>query len=316
MSRADLPSDARSREQVQANPDGPFGVVINPRSARGRGARAARKALKVLQAAGHDAIVISGRDAPHCQTLVREACLTGKLRGLILIGGDGLIGLVLQVAEARAMPIGVVPAGSGNDFARQFSLSADPSRAVARIIASEVAPRPVDLGVVSLPGVAEHWFAGGLSIGFDAAVNRRANAIALPIGPLRYYFALLAELTVLKPRAFTVSVDERVRNYTGLLATVMNTRTIGGGIPLAPGAKIDDGKLNLVEVSLGTKLRIFSVLGLLARGKHEPLPEVTITPLERVRIEAGDEVAYSDGELVGRGPFEVWIAPAAISLLA
>lgn len=316
MSKADLPSNAHGGSHVSAHADAPFGVVINPRSARGRGARAARKALKALQAAGHDAIVISGRDARHCQTLVRETCLTGKLRGLILIGGDGLIGLVLQVPEARAMPLGVVPAGSGNDFARQFSLSSDPSRAIARIIAAESAPRPVDLGVVSLPGVDEHWFAGGLSVGFDAAINRRANAIALPIGPFRYYFALLAELTVLKPRAFTVSFGDRVRNYTGLLATVMNTRTIGGGIPLAPGAAIDDGKLNLVEVSHGTKLRIFSVLGLLARGKHEPLPEVTITPLERVRIEAGDEIAYSDGELVGRGPFEVWIAPAALNLLA
>lgn len=314
MHRAQLPTDA------------PFGVVINPRSARGRGARSARKALKAIRDAGHDAIVISGRDAAHCQTLVRDACAIGKLRGLILIGGDGLIGLVLQVPEARATPIGVVPAGSGNDFARQFSLSSNPSKAIARIVAAEASPRAVDLGVVSLPGTGngtgtgtgtdEHWFAGGLSVGFDAAINRRANAIALPIGPFRYYFALLAELAVLKPRNFTVSFGDQKRSFSGLLATVMNTRTIGGGIPLAPGATTDDGKLNLVEVSNGTKLRIFSVLGLLARGKHEPLPEVTITPLERVRIEAGDEIAYSDGELVGRGPFEVWIAPAALTLLA
>ncbi|MGO3147968.1 MAG: diacylglycerol/lipid kinase family protein [Leucobacter sp.] len=294
----------------------PFGVVVNPRSARGRGARTARKVLQALDARGVGARVITGRDAADCSEQLREACVRGDLRGLILVGGDGLIGLVIQLAEARALPIGIVPAGSGNDFARQFALSHSPTKAVTRILSATHHPQSVDLGVSTLPGNREHWFAGALNVGFDAAINRRANAIALPIGPLRYQIALLAELMFLKSRPFSVRTHATEHSYTGLLTTVMNTRTIGGGIPLAPSASVHDGELNLVEVTHAGKRRVLSVLGRLARGTHESLPEVTITPITRIRIEAGDEVAYSDGERVGTGPFDVRVAPGALTLLA
>lgn len=314
----------------------PFGVVVNPVSAFGRGARTAHRVLSAFAERGVAAIELSGIDADGCREAVRLACGAG-LRGLVLVGGDGLIGLTLQLPEARELPIGVVPAGSGNDFARQFGLSADPARAVERILAAEADPQRVDLGVVRLPVEAphedvhegadedahpdaepatrEHWFACGLSVGFDAAVNRRANALRLPIGPLRYHLALLAELCTLRSRPFTVTTAEQ-RRFTGLLATAMNTRTIGGGIPLAPGAATDDGLLDLVEVSHGSRLRILSVLGLLAQGRHEPLPEVTITRTAQARIEAPGEIAYADGERVGAGPFTIRSMPGALRLLA
>ena len=294
----------------------PFGVVVNPSSALGRGARAARRVLAAFAAAGVSAIELRGHDAASCREAVRRACASG-LRGLVLVGGDGLIGLVIQLPEARALPLGVVPAGSGNDFARQFRLSARPEHAVRRILAAEGRPRPVDLGIVRHGGSDEdHWFAGGLSVGFDAAINRRANALRLPLGPLRYHLALLAELATLRSRPFTVTTESGERRFTGLLATAMNTRTIGGGIPLAPRAATDDGMLDLVEVSHGSRLRILSVLGLLAQARHEPLPEVTITRVSAVRVEAEGEIAYADGERVGPGPFEIRSAPGALRLLA
>lgn len=337
-----IAADGVSSNGVSTDADRPFGVVVNPTSALGRGRRVARRVLAAFAKAGVAAVEISGPDAEACREAVRSACATG-LRGLVLVGGDGLIGLVLQLPEARALPIGVVPAGSGNDFARQFGLRGHPRSAVHRILSVESTPRSVDLGVVALPAeppaapqsavpsspdpgqadadVREHWFAGGLSIGFDAAINRRANALRLPLGPLRYHLALLIELAVLRSRPFTVSTEtatgrHETRSFYGLLATAMNIRAIGGGIPLAPGASADDGLLDLVEVSHGTKLRILSVLGVLARGRHERLPEVRITRVRRARIEAGDEVAYADGERVGRSPFEVRVAPAALTLLA
>ena len=295
--------------------DGPLGVVVNPSSALGRGARAARRVFAALAEAGVPAREISGADAAECRARLLDACGSG-LRGLVLVGGDGLLGLVIQVDTARALPLGIVPAGSGNDFARQFALPRSPKRAIARILAAVERPQSVDLGVVTHPNGPRHWFAGALSIGFDAAINRRANAIRLPLGPLRYQLALVAELLFLRSRRFAIRDAAGERSYTGLLATVMNTRAIGGGIRLAPRASVHDGALDLVEVAHGSRLRVFSVLGLLARARHESIPEVSITRVERVRIDAGAEVAYSDGEPVGRGPFEVRVAPGALTLLA
>lgn len=290
---------------------------------------------------GIPAIEIAGRDAVESRERLAAACSDG-LRGLVLVGGDGIVSLAIQLPEARALPIGVVPAGSGNDFARQFSLSPRAEEAVARMLAAEADPLSVDLGVATMPREAselretgaagaadavdrEHWFACAIGVGFDASVNRRANAIRLPIGPLRYHLALLVEIAVMKMRDFSVELrggetggdGEAIHHeFSGILTTVMNTRAIGGGIPLAPRASVHDGLLDVVEVSRGTKLRILSVLGLLAKGEHEPLPEVTITRVDRVRIAAGDEVAYSDGERVGTGPFDIRIAPGALTLLA
>lgn len=299
----------------------PFGLVVNPRSALGRGRRVAARARQVLDAAGVPTIVISGADAAGCRDAVREAAEMG-LRGLILVGGDGLIGLVIQLAEARKLPIGIVPAGSGNDFARQFGIPKRVGPAVRRLLAAEARPKHVDLGLVRLAGsTAEHRFAGGLSIGLDARVNRRANAFKLPLGPLRYHLALVVEVLLLRGRPLRVRSTDSAGHtsehaFSGLLTSVLNISAIGGGIPLAPRAVADDAQLDLVEVRHAKTLRVLGLLGVLARGLHENLPEVNITRIVTAHIDAGTEVAYADGEPVGVGPFEVSVDPGALTLLA
>lgn len=314
-----------NRGAAEPDPAAPFGLVVNPSSALGRGRRVAARARRVLDAAGVPTLLISGADADECRAAVRDAAAHG-LRGLILVGGDGLIGLVIQLPEARALPIGIVPAGSGNDFARQFGVPKRARAAVRRALAAEHRPRHVDLGLVRLPDPGpgdsrEHRFAGGLSVGLDARVNRRANAIRLPLGPFRYHLALVVEVLLLRGRALRVrstdaSGGTAERRFLGLLTTAMNIRAIGGGIPLAPSALPDDGLLDLVEVRHAAKLRILGLLGVLARGAHERLPEVTMTRISAARIDAGDEVAYADGEPVGTGPFEITVDRGALTLLA
>lgn len=291
--------------------------MVNPSSALGRGARVAVRVKRALRKAGVASIMISSPSAARCQVEVAEAATAG-VQGLILVGGDGLISTVLQVEAARGLPMALVPAGSGNDFARQFDLPRNPSRAVHALL--QATPRSVDLGVVHYRGPGgdprEKWFAGGLSLGFDAAINRRANALRLPIGPLRYLAALFAEIAALQMRDFAVTRQGLPRHhYSGLLATVMNIRTLGGGIPISPRSRTDDGQFELVEVAHVGKLRLLSVLGLLARGRHEALPEVTVTSVPAVSIEAGTEIAFADGDEVGTGPFEVHVAPGALTLL-
>ena len=292
-----------------------FGAVINPMAARGRGRRTAARVLREFARRGVPVEVIVGESVQHSRDLVRRRAEQG-LRGLVLIGGDGLIGLLLQEPSVRALPIGIIPAGSGNDFARQLQIPRNPRSAVQRLLTTEAAPRRIDLGCISTPLTPEHWFAGGLSVGFDARVNSRANRVRLPLGPLRYFIGLFAELIHLRPLDITVTRDGQTQKFRGLLASVMNIRTLGGGIPISPESDVEDGALDLIEVSSVVRRRFLSVLGVLARGRHGSLPEVRMSRVESVTIDAGDEIAYADGDEVGTGPFEVRVAPGALTVLA
>lgn len=293
----------------------PLGVVVNPHSALGRGRRAGRRVAELLASRGLPVTVLSGGDQAGCALAIRRAA--PNVRGFLLVGGDGLLSTFLQIPEARQKPFAIVPAGSGNDFAREFGVPRhQPGKALRRALHAEARPRRVDALVVGTPDGVERWVGCGFSLGFDARINRRANAIRLPIGPLRYQVALLAEVLAGGSRTFELKLDGETRHSPGLLTTVMNTRTLGGGIPITPGADPEDGQLDVISVTEVSRRRLLSVLGLLARGKHPGLPEVTIERGRRVRLASPGEIGYADGERVGEGPFDIRVAEGALTVWA
>lgn len=293
----------------------PLGVVVNPHSALGRGRRAGRRVAEHLARHGVPVTVLSGSDAAECAEAIRLAA--PNVRGFLLVGGDGLLSMFLQIPEARVMPFAIVPAGSGNDFAREFGVPRhQPVKALRRALRGEAHPRKVDALLVSGADGVERWVGCGFSLGFDAHINRRANSIRLQLGPLRYQLALIAEVIAGQSSTFDLTIDGVRRSYPGLLTTVMNTRTLGGGIPITPGADPMDGKLDVISVDQVTRKRLFSVLGMLARGTHPRLPEVHIVRGRSITLAADGEQGYADGELVGQGPFTIRVAPGALTVWA
>lgn len=290
-----------------------IGVVVNPAAALGRGRREGRRVLGWLGERGLPATLISGDSAESCAAAIAAALPT--LDAALLVGGDGLLSLFLNVPGATAVPFGVIPAGTGNDFARHVGTPLrSPRRALELAVASIGAPRRFDAGLVSGPS-GERRFAGGLSFGFDAAVNRRANAIRVPLGPLRYQIALVVEALRFRPRSFALTVDGEPLEFRGMLATVMNIHCLGGGIALAPAARADDGVFDLVTLDAVGPLTFLRVLPTLLTGAHVRRPEVTIRPAHRVSLRGSDVDAYADGEFVCRGPLTVTVLPGELRVL-
>lgn len=154
------------------------------------------------------------------------------------------------------------------------------------------------------------------ALGFDAKVSERTNTLRHPSGRLRYYLALVVELARLRPTAFRISVDGGVeRVQPGTLLAVGNTASYGGGMPICPDARADDGRLDVVHVAPLSRLRLLRLFPLLLRGTHLRRPEAQHRRAGSVRVSAPDLVVYADGERVGAGECSIGVRPAAVTMM-
>lgn len=292
-----------------------IGIVGNPSSGNGAARDGVARLVSTVRDHGFEPVVVGANTPEQCRAELRRHA--PKLDALLLMGGDGLVSLALNVDEVRSVPVGLIPVGSGNDFARQFNVPlSDPAAALKHALAALDEPIAVDLGHVAGPGV-DRWFACALSFGFDAAVNRRANALPTRLGGLKYQLALLQEIFAYSPRTLTITAGGESREFTGMMATVMNTRTIGAGMRLAPAASVTDGVLDFMTVAALGRVKFLRLLPTLVTGAHLRRPEVSLTPLREVTLAGKGVEAYADGEPVGReGPFTVRVKPGALRVLA
>ncbi len=297
-------------------------LLLNPASGRGRASVAAPVAVTRLQERGLDVVQVVGSDAADAAVRLRAAIAEAPTAGVISCGGDGTVNLCLQVLAGTDLPLGIIPAGTGNDIATVLGMPKDAALA-ADVIAEALASgrrRLVDAGkAVSADGV-DRWFLGVLSSGFDSSVNERANVMTWPTGQARYLRAILAELRVFTPVPYTMVVDEGLatelrEEKNGMLVAVGNGTSYGGGMKVCPGALIDDGRLSLIfldEMTTRTFLRVFPRV---YKGTHISRPEVHEHSATTVRLDAPGQIAYADGERIGPLPVEIHVVPGAVRLL-
>lgn len=288
-------------------------MIINPASGRGKARRAGRTLVAALKKAGVSVETVVTLSRESCEMKTRE--LAPLVDGFVLAGGDGLVSSMVQLPEFRAKPFAVFPAGTGNDFAAAFSFSAKPGRFVAELLQSFGSAITVDAGTVAHPALARPlWFASHVCFGLVARVNARANGYRFSLGSLGYKYALIREILTGRFDRYRYSRDGRVRDTTELLMTVMNTPMLGGGIRLVPRADPRDGELDIITVARATRRRIVSVLPLLATARHEHLPEIQIEKQTRFTIGGDDLEVYADGDVLGVGPADIAVQPAALQL--
>jgi diacylglycerol kinase (ATP) len=249
---------------------------------------------------------------------VRDAISAGN-RVLIAMGGDGTLQALVNAAYGSDVVLGVLPAGGGNDFAAHLRFPTDLIAAAASL--TSAAPRCMDVLRARTADGRERLYVGGGGLGLDADSARYSvGAYKRLPGRLRYLAAALRALGEFKP--LRVSADfpgsgAASINAPVLVAAVLNTRNYGGGLRLAPDARVDDGLLNAVFVKDLSARQVLAVLpGLLARGD---LPERYVNRVSAPRVRLTTDRAclfHGDGEILGPAPVEIQVVPGAVRVLA
>ena len=215
--------------------------------------------------------------------------------GVIAVGGDGLLHIILQRVVPSQIPFAIVPAGTGNDFVRTLGWDLDHIDAQLEAITS-TQPTPVDLGLVD-----GEWFGAILSSGFDSIVNEKANTLNWPKGPMKYNAAIAIELPRFKPRHYEITLDDRTISTEAMLIAVSNGRSYGGGMLVCPNASISDGLFDVMVLHPISKIEFIKVFPRVFAGTHITHPAVEIVRSKTVKIES-KAVAYADGERIGQLP--------------
>jgi diacylglycerol kinase (ATP) len=284
-------------------------LLTNPTAGKGKGAKVRAHAVARLRAAGLTVRDLQGRDADEALDLARQ-CVADGVDAVVVCGGDGMVHLAVQAVAGTGTPLGLVPAGSGNDVARYFGLSrTDPQQAVERVIRGET--RTVDLA-----RSGSQYFVTVLAAGFDAIVNERANRMTWPKGQMRYNIATLAELRVFRPLPYTLQLDDRELQLEAMLVAVGNGPSFGGGLRITEGAVLDDGLLDVVIIKPMSKPSLIRTYPKLFKGTHVTHPQYEHHLVRSVTVAAPGIVSYADGERFGPLPLTVECVPGALTVLA
>ena len=292
-------------------------LLVNPAARGGSHKGVASAAAERLRTHGVQTAMISGGSAAESSSLLRTAIEVG-VDAVVVAGGDGTVNLALQEVAGTGIPLGIVPAGTGNDFAETLGLRELDAVAAADAIAGG-ATRRVDLARVTHDDGATAFFGSVLASGFDSKVNDRANAMRWPRGGSRYTIAILAEFAQLDGIPYEVRLelaDGTTEHIAGdlVMATVGNGRHYGGGIPICPDADPADGLLDVLLVRPAGRLRLLRLLPRVYRGTHASVPEVRMARVRSVRLAAPGVTAYADGDPVGALPLSIDIVPGALTV--
>lgn len=294
----------------------PLGVVINPTSGRGRGKAVGERVLELLAQANLPVINLSGVDLAEARGKIRQAVADSAVRGIIAVGGDGMVHLAVNACVHTDIPVGIIAAGTGNDSARALHLPfKDTDAAVASLISSLDRPRKIDT-IRATSSVGEFFCFGTLAAGFDSLVAGRANRMRFPKGPSRYQIAMVLELLKFKGLKFEALIDGVEREIEAMLCTVANAWVYGGGMMIAPEAKLDDGTLDLFIVHKLPRLELIRMFPKVFTGAHVTHPKVELLRVNRVSLDSGPMPVYAEGEQVGFGPISATVNPASLFVFA
>jgi YegS/Rv2252/BmrU family lipid kinase len=269
-------------------------VILNPAAGRGTARRAEPAVSRAFRAQGWAVDVVRTEGPGHGQELAAAAVAQGA-RHVIAVGGDGTVhevanGLLRSNGDAA---LGVVPVGSGNDFAKLTGVYGhDPVRAVARLVTAH--SRRFDAG-----RVLGEWFVNSVGFGFGPAVVQMRNRMLHLRGFLSYLVPIVKTFFSFQPPVFDVAAPGfRERGYM-MMIEVCNGTTAGGSYRFAPDADPSDGKLDVCVIRRVSLPRFLLALPRVMRGTHVTMREVAIIKTAKVVVRAPEQplVVHVDGEL-------------------
>ena len=249
---------------------------------------------------------------------------------ILLFGGDGTIHRHLGQLVKLGLPVLVVPAGSGNDFARALGLRGVSNSLAAwrKFCGGAANVRTIDLGVITpLDAEPPRYFCCVAGVGLDGEVSRRANQLprwlrghggyVLSLAPAIFTFAPLPMKILTPPGGADQAAGWATRSdQPTILAAFANTPVYGGGMRVAPRARMDDGLLDVCIVGGVKPFKLFCMFPSVYTGHHLKIRGVEYFQTGRARIETEHPLAvYADGEYVCQTPVEVAIQSSAMRVI-
>ncbi len=297
-----------------------FLIVVNPTARRGNGARSIPAVHAALTCLGVAFELIQTERPGHAIAIAQQAS-ADSYEAVVAVGGDGTVnevanGLLRAAGDGpTTVPMGVIPVGSGNDFAYMM-LRGDLSieQACQRLVAGQ--DRLVDVGTVAADGGDLGYFANGLGIGFDGQVSIESRRIKILRGFLMYFWAVLRTVILhYNPTPVTVTCDDQSYTQPLLMVTTAVGQRHGGGFYVTPFAVADDGLLDVCIAGNVSRPAIFPLIPRFMNGSHVSHPKCTLLQARKVTVSSPVGLAaHMDGEIYATAAkhFEMESVPARL----
>jgi YegS/Rv2252/BmrU family lipid kinase len=285
----------------------PLTLLVNPSSAGGRSLKLLPQVEAALDARRAVFRVQRTRSIEHGCEQALLAMEAGEVP--VVVSGDGLLGAVGGAMAGSEAPLGLIPAGRGNDLARSLAIPDDPVAAVDVLLAGH--SRRLDVGEAN-----GRRFLGIVSVGFDSECNRLANETHWLGGNAVYTYSMLRTLIGWKSARFTIAVGGERKRISGYFVAVANNSVYGGGMYIAPEASLEDGEFDVVSIADVGKLRFLGGLRDVLKGAHLGKPEVSVFRTSRLELDASRPFpVYADGDHLTDLPVSLRVIPSCLSVL-
>jgi len=262
-----------------------------------------------------DVAVSTTAQAGDAVRFAREGVAAGYGR-IVAAGGDGTINEVVNglASDFAAVQFGIIPLGTGNDFARSINMPTDLDACLAVFASGQV--RPID--VVRVSSDKDRYFINVSAGGFSGLVDEKlTDELKQTWGPLAYIRAASAALPDLSSYHTWLTFDDEERHEVATYNIVLaNARYVAGGIPIAPQAVLDDGLLDVVIVPVASMLQIATLAPLIMLGTHLDSDLVQVRRARKVKVDSTPGMWFNvDGELVGNEPATFEVLPRALKVI-
>ncbi len=289
-------------------------MIYNPNAAHGRTKKILPGVEAQIKEKGINYDLHVTGSAEQAISIVKEADF-GKYDGIITAGGDGTLFAIVNGYFAnpskKRIPLGILPIGTGNAFARDLDLHVDRWPEALDIIAQNKT-RFVDVGLFKTGDKTYHYL-NIMGLGFVADVGETASRLK-GLGNIAYTYGVLYRTLFLKTHHLTIELDGKTLERENLFVEISNTRYTANFL-MAPNARIDDGLLDVTLLGKMSRRRLLKSFPKIFTGEHIHLPEVEQFQSRSIRIKTDiPKILTPDGELLGTTPVEVECLHKAIEV--
>lgn len=290
-------------------------VVCNEQSGGGRAGRVLPKVARRLREGitAADLHIVTSNSYEQARDLTRSFALQARPGDVVAVmGGDGMAHLGLNACAGTDATLAVIPAGTGNDFARGAGIPKSVTEAVEAIVTGTT--RVMDLSRLT-NGAGPRYVGAVVSSGYDARVNRATNDIRLRFGALSYGWIALRELAAFEPLQYRLVIDGEARELKAMMVAICNTGIFGGGMQISPDADAADGMLDITIIHEASRGKLLRLLPTVYGGGFITNPVVERIRARTVEVDGEDLFLMGDGEEMGDVPATVECVPGCLRVI-